>query len=253
MKPKFHPIPSAAALLGALFLSTTSLPAESAAVVAANTQAAIDRGDHPGWWSPDLPDEVRGDVVRKGDQLAAAMKLDDEDKTTKVAGLVSEHFGRVWAWHQQVDEDLDAAWEAWDEARSNADGKEKDELKALAVMTERIDPIYASFTPQIQGLLRKLHEEVGEEATNRMLDQYTRSPGAERTYKAYLAMIPEMKEDEKKVIWDRLAQAREDSLAAWTGGRIIKIFKKYKVRNEFSIDYFGYDYRKRYKQWASGG
>ena len=36
-----------------------------------------------------------------------------------------------------------------------------------------------------------------------------------------------------------LAQAREDSLSAWTDGRIVKIFKKYKVRNEFSIDYFG--------------
>jgi hypothetical protein len=44
--------------------------------------------------------------------------------------------------------------------------------------------------------------------------------------------------------------AREESLAAWQEKRIIKIFKKHKVRNEFSIDGFGYDYRARYQAWA---
>ena len=75
----------------------------------------------------------------------------------------------------------------------------------------------------------------------------------EVTEPLHVAMVPEMTDEQKAVIWDRLAQAREDSLAAWSDGRIVKIFKKYKVRNEFSIDYFGYGYRKRYQAWASGG
>ena len=65
-------------------------------------------------------------------------------------------------------------------------------------------------------------------------------------------MVPEMTDAEKAVLWNRMAEAREDSLAAWSDGRIVKIFKKYKIRNEFSIDYFGYDYRKRYQAWARG-
>jgi hypothetical protein len=63
-------------------------------------------------------------------------------------------------------------------------------------------------------------------------------------------MIPEMTESERSVIWSRMVLAREESLAAWQEKRIIKIFKKHKVRNEFSIDGFGYDYRARYQAWA---
>jgi hypothetical protein len=169
---------------------------------------------------------------------------------TKVTALITQHYARVWAWHQHVDTRLDAAWAAWDEARSNRDGKDKDELKALAIMTEQIDPLYAEFAPQTRGLIQALNNAIGEAKTNELLDHITWSPGAKRTYNAYLEMVPQLKEEEKAILWKRLAQAREDCLACWSSKRIVKIFKKYKVRNEFSIDYFGYGYRKHYKAWV---
>lgn len=223
--------------------------AETAAVVAAKTQAAIASGHLPKWWTPVLPEKVQADVTGKGKRLAAQLELKDEARTQKVAALLSEHFGRVWAWHQQVDENLSAAWQAWDAARDNTNGKQKDELQALTIMTEQIDPIYAEFAPQIQGLLRSLRQEIGAEQTIALLDRITRSPGAKRTFDAYVAMVPEMSEAEKSVLWNRMVQAREDSLAAWSDGQIVKIFKKYKIRNEFSLDYFGYGYQKRYQAW----
>jgi hypothetical protein len=229
-----------------------STAAETAAAVAARTQAAIDSGETPTWWTPKLPEEIQRDVDRKGKRLAEQLALNDEAKAQKAAALITEHFGRLWAWDQQAREKLDAAWAAWDAARDNRNGKQKDELKALTVMTEQIDPIYAEFAPQIQGLLREMRSEIGEEKTNELLDIITRSPGAKRTYDAYVAMVPEMTDEEKSVLWNRMAQAREDSLAAWSDGQIVRIFKKYKVRNEFSIDYFGYGYQDRYKAWAKG-
>ena len=119
-------------------------------------------------------------------------------------------------------------------------------------MSEQIDPIYAQFAPQIQGLLRALKQEIGEEKTTELVDIITRSPGAKRTYDAYLAMVPEMTDAQKAILWDRMVQAREDALAAWSDGQIVKIFKKYKVRNESSIDDFGYGYQQRYQAWAKG-
>jgi hypothetical protein len=232
-----------------LALMLTSASAETAAVVAAKTQAAIDSGNLPKWWTPTLPEKVQADVSGKGKRLAEQLNLNDEAKTQKTAALVAEHFGRVWAWHQEADEKLNAAWKAWDAARDNTNGKQKDELKALMIMTEQIDPICAEFTPQIQALLRALRQEIGEEKTIALLDRITRSPGAKRTYDAYVAMVPEMTEGEKAILWNRMVQAREDSLAAWSDGQIVKIFKKYKIRNEFSLDYFGYGYQKRYQAW----
>jgi hypothetical protein len=235
-------------LLVGLALLAPSLHAETAASVAVATQRAIHQGNLPAWMHPSLPEDIQRNVENKGAELATRLDLADEAKTAKVEGLLAEHYGRVWAWHQLVDAELDAAWAAWDAAR----GGEKDELKALTVMTEQIDPIYAEFQPQIQSLLAALEQLIGEEKTIELLDRITRSPGVDRTYNAYLAMIPEMTDEEKAIIRGRLEQARDDSLAAWKGDRIVKIFKKYKVRNEFSIDYFGYGYRERYKAWASG-
>lgn len=235
--------------LMALLVGST-LHAGTAVEAALTTQAAIQAGAAPAWMSPELPDDIRNDVQKKGNELAQYLKLGDKAKKTRVAELLAEHYGRVWAWHQQVDEKLDAAWSAWDDARNPQNG-EKDELKALTVMVEQIDPIYAEFAPQIQGLLKSLQRELSEERIIALLDRITRSPGVERTYKAYLEMVPEMKDQEKKIIRRRLEQARLDSLAAWKDKRIIKIFKKYKIRNEFSIDYFGYGYRKHYEAWVN--
>lgn len=238
--------------IGFLVLATKRAAAETAAKVATRTQSSIDSGAAPEWWTAELPEQVQQNVTNKAKGLAEKLELDDDAKTHATSKLLAEHFRRVWAWHQGVDEQLDAAWAEWDAARDNTNGKEKDELKALTIMTEQIDPIYAEFTPQIQNLLADLKEAIGEEKTIELLDRITRSPGAERTFNAYVGMVPEMTDQEKAILWERMLQAREDSLAAWTGGRIIKIFKKYKLRNEFSIDYFGYGYRQRYQAWASG-
>ncbi|MCA9187955.1 MAG: exo-alpha-sialidase [Pirellulaceae bacterium] len=229
--------------------TTTVVDAETSAFVSASTQSAVDNGHPPQWWTPQLPVPVQQDVERKAAKLADQLALDDADKTKRTSALITEHYARVWAWHQQVDEQLNSAWAAWDEARDNRNGKQKDELKALTVMTEQIDPIYAQFMPQIHHFLKSLLADIGEEKTTELLDRITRSPGADRTYNAYVAMVPEMTDREKDILWRRMAQAREESLAAWSDARIVKIFKKYKVRNEFSLDYFGYDYRLRYAAW----
>ncbi|MCY3011832.1 MAG: DUF3826 domain-containing protein [Planctomycetota bacterium] len=91
------------------------------------------------------------------------------------------------------------------------------------------------------SLLRKATE---------LLDHFTRSPGAQRTFHAYVEMVPEMTDAEKDVLWGRMVQAWEDSLSAWTDGQIVKIFKKYKVRNEHSLDDFGYGYQKSLQAWV---
>ena len=234
-------------------LMSSSLYAGAAVEAALKTQADVNVGNLPAWMSITLPEDIQNNVQNKGKGLAQRLKLDDESKEAKVAALLAQHYGRVWAWHQQVDEKLDAAWKAWDEARNSNSAAGKDELKALTIMVEQIDPIYAEFAPQIHWSLQALRQELTEEQVITILDHITSKLGVDRTYNAYCDMVPELKENEKQIIRQRLEQARIDSLAAWKGDRIIKIFKKYKVRNEFSIDYFGYGYREHYKAWVNRG
>jgi hypothetical protein len=224
--------------------------AETAATVAIKAQAAIDNGNPPKWWTPNLPEDVRRDIDNKAKRLTDRLEIPDAQTAQKTETAIHQHFSRLWAWHQQVDERLNAAWAAWDAARDNREGKQKDELKALTIMTEKIDPIYAEFAPQIRVFLTSLHEGLGEAKTTELLDHITRSPGAKRTFDAYVEMVPEMTDAEKDILWGRMMQAREDSLAAWSDGQIVKIFKKYKVRNEHSLDDFGYGYQKRYQAWV---
>lgn len=231
-------------------LAIPALRAETAIEVAVKTQAAIDTGAVPDWMSVELPEDIQDNVQNKGENYAQKLNLENDTKEAKVAALLAEHYGRVWAWHQQVDEKLDAAWSSWDDARNPNKGG-KDELKALTIMVEQIDLIYAEFAPQIQSLLKSLRQELSEEQVIALLNRITRSPGVDRTYNAYVEMVPQMKDKEKKIIRKRLEQARVDSLAAWKDKRIVKIFKKYKIRNEFSIDYFGYGYREHYKAWIN--
>lgn len=235
---------------GIILLSAAVLYADSAVDTAVKMQVAISRGAAPDWMSPTLPEDIQKVVQNKANGLAQSLKLNEEAKEAAVASLLAEHYSRLWAWHQQVDDQLEAAWKAWEDARDPAKGG-KDELKALTIMVEQIDPIYAQFAPQIHHLLTALRKEISEEQTIALLDRITVSPGVDRTYNAYLEMVPELKDEEKKILRSRLEQARLESLAAWDTKSIIRIFKKYKIRNEFSIDDFGYNYRERYKAWVN--
>ena len=228
----------------------TARPEDGAALTAVKSMQAIESDNPPAWWNPEVDPETQSGIGIRVAKLLNKLNLQDTSQSEKVRQLLTEHYSRVWAWHQSVDPKLDTAWREWDRARDSSNGKTKDELKALAIMTEVIDPIYAEFSPQIHRLLTSLNQCLGETETIRLLDIITRSPGVDRTYKAYLDMIPELSESEKLVLRNRLEQARTESLAAWSDSRIIKIFKKHKVRNEFSIDYFGYGYRERYSAWT---
>ena len=53
-----------------------------------------------------------------------------------------------------------------------------------------------------------------------------------RTYNALLEIVPDLKEDQKKVILDRMLRAREDAMLSDSDREIVNIYKRHKVKVE---------------------
>jgi|688.fasta_scaffold92095_3 hypothetical protein len=94
--------------------------ADTAATVAIKAQAAIDNGNPPKWWTLDLPEDVRRDIDNKAKRLTERLEVKDEGTAQKTEAAIIQHFSRLWAWHQQVDERLNGAWAAPDHPGPNA-------------------------------------------------------------------------------------------------------------------------------------
>lgn len=69
------------------------------------------------------------------------------------------------------------------------------------------------------------------------------------TYKAHLEMIPTLKEEEKKYIWDALYEAREKAMDGGTSNEKHAIFGKYKGRINNYLSARGYDLVKEREGW----
>lgn len=69
------------------------------------------------------------------------------------------------------------------------------------------------------------------------------------TYKAHLEMIPSLKEEEKKYIWDALYEAREKAMDGGSSDEKHAIFGKYKGRINNYLASRGYDLKKEREEW----
>jgi len=69
------------------------------------------------------------------------------------------------------------------------------------------------------------------------------------TYKAHLDMIPSLREDEKKYIYDALVEAREHAMAAGSSDAKHGWFGKYKGRINNYLAAKGYDLKKEREDW----
>src|SRR5262249_34828922 len=63
-------------------------------------------------------------------------------------------------------------------------------------------------------------------------ERWSRSPGMTRTYDAYLQIVPDLSEQDKQVIHDRLLMAREAAMLTDSDKEIVAIYKRHKVKVE---------------------
>jgi hypothetical protein len=197
------------ALVG-IFVGASGLLSANAA-----TPAAID---------PTLQKRIDG----KADRLLNALKLDDAGKTARVRATLGEWFVTLWNWHEQHDPTLNALWADWNKARAVVP---KDEFPG-EVIAHRIDGVYDSLRPAYQAFLARLATDLTPAQIDTIKETWSRSPGMERTYRAYLEIVPDLTDAQKQVIRDRMLLAREAAMLTDSDKEIVNIYKVHKVKVE---------------------
>jgi hypothetical protein len=215
--------------------------------VAENSDVAVDSRQTGIQRPTELSEAQQRRLRRHVDRLVEAANdaepIDDSANSLRAHEIMSDHYSRLWAWHEEHDPQLQELWQAWRDARSPPT---KDEAKARG-FTDQIANVYQSFQPRYEKFIEQLAEVLTTKQIDGIKDHVTRSPGMMRTYNAYCDVIPEMTDEQKAFVLDNFRQAREEAMNAGSGKEVIELFKKYKVINEAYVNEQGYDWAKRYK------
>ncbi len=183
----------------------------------------------------------------KSSRLAEAAKIDNPETATRVKAILSEWFITMWSWHQQHDSELQTLWSEWNKARAVVP---KDEYPG-EVIAHKIDDVYATLKPAYEAFIAKLQAEISAEQIDAIKEQWSRSPGMRRTYNAYLEIAPDLTDEQKQVILDRMLRAREDAMLTDADKEIVNIYKRHKVKVE---QYVGsLEWTKLHKAFANKG
>lgn len=182
-------------------------------------------------------------------QVAPALKalqLDKPEQAKEVSEVLGSYFQAVDAWHHQVDAQLAQLWADWADARATA---HQDETKAAGIAA-KIDAVYAQFRPQHDECFGKLGKILSTAQVETVENALTREPGLERTYNAFLQIVPQLTPEQKTYIHDTLVVARDQALDTLSKKEKISLFKKQKVKVQLYIQSLGYDWKTVYSAYA---
>ena len=194
-----------------------------------------------------IDDATQKHIDKRTDRLLNALKLDDAAKTARIKTTLDEWQVTIIAWHQQNDAKLKELWSQWNKARAVVP---KDEFPG-EVIAHKIFDIYTTLQPAYDAFTNKLATELSQTQIDTIKETWSRSPGMMRTYNAFLETAPDLNNDQKKVVYDRLYLAREGALLIDSDKEIINLFKVHKVKVE---EYIGaLEWEKLHKAFANKG
>lgn len=186
-------------------------------------------------------------IDAKSGRMLGALKLEDASKAARVKGILGDWLITLWSWHARHDPQLRELWTQWSQARAVVP---KDEFPA-EVIAHRIDDVYASLIPAYRAFIGKLSAELTPEQIDAFKEAWSRSPGMKRTYNAFLEIVPDLTEADRKVILDRMLRAREDAMLTDADKEIVNIYKRHKVKVEAYVG--SLEWAKLHRAYANRG
>jgi hypothetical protein len=173
-------------------------------------------------------DDARQRAEAKAARLVQAARVDDAARAARAQTILADWVVTIGDWRAEHGATLADLWSQWSKARAVVP---KDEFPA-EVIAHRIDDVYASLKPAYAEFTTRLEAELSAEQVDAIKEAWSRSPGMRRTYDAYLEIVPDLNEEQKQVIRERMYRAREDAMLTDADREIVDIFKRHKVKVE---------------------
>ncbi len=176
-------------------------------------------------------------VNGRAHKITALLDISDSAKFYKVRDKIAKEYLEI----KQVDDQRSKATAA---VKAQKIGKESMDVRLKKVN----DAAEKKRTILNKRFVQSLAKDLSKEQIDRVKDGLTYNV-LPTTYKAHLDMIPSLKEEEKKYIYDALYEAREHAMAAGSSDAKHGWFGKYKGRINNYLAARGYDLKKEREGW----
>ena len=176
-------------------------------------------------------------ITERSAKIVNTLSIKDSAQYKRVVTLLAQQYNSINNIHEETKLALAAIKQQSITAQESALQVQKQEDKKAA----QLQQLHNSF---LAGLQKVITEEQIELVKNGMTYNVLNV-----TYTAYLDMIPTLKEDQKKKIYEWLIEARELAMDGESSDKKHAIFGKYKGRINNYLSAAGYDLTKEREEW----
>ena len=176
-------------------------------------------------------------ITERSAKIVNTLSIKDSAQYKRVVTLLAQQYNSINNIHEETKLALAAIKQQSITAQESALQVQKQEEKKAA----QLQQLHNSF---LAGLQKVITEEQIELVKNGMTYNVLNV-----TYTAYLDMIPTLKEDQKKKIYECLIEARELAMDGESSDKKHAIFGKYKGRINNYLSAAGYDLTKEREEW----
>ncbi|MFV0607383.1 MAG: DUF3826 domain-containing protein [Niabella sp.] len=177
-------------------------------------------------------------IDNRSAKIVATLNIPDSAKFYKVRDVIAKQYRDLKDLQEGRDSQIQQINEKYAGNKGEADVQVKNAKRASEVKVNKLHKDY----------LKRLDKYLSAEQIDKIKDGMTYGVFP-LTYKAHLDMIPTLKPEEKKYIWDALYEAREIAMDGGSSDEKHAIFGKYKGRINNYLAARGYNLTQEREAW----
>jgi len=179
-------------------------------------------------------------ITERASKIVEPLALTDAAKTTQARDIIAQQYNALRKIHDDRDKKLVAVKTKAGEDKNYLEEQSK---KIQAKAKKQQDKLHKKY-------LAKLANQLTPEQVDQVKDGMTYG-ALPKTYRNYLAMLPDLTQEQKTQIWNWLSEARELAMDGGSSQEKLGMFGKYKGKITNYLTAAGYNLKKSEAEWLS--